>query len=101
MEDVREGRTIPVPKHLKDTHYKGSKRLGHGKNYKYAHDFPEGFVEQDYLGIDITYYEPSVRGFEKELSRRLHELKQRRADNGEGGEKQQSPPASQQGAEPS
>src|SRR5437868_14093378 len=49
MEDVREGRTIPVPKHLKDTHYLGSKRLGHGEGYKYAHDFAGGVVDQDYL----------------------------------------------------
>jgi putative ATPase len=90
MQDVREGRTIPVPKHLKDTHYKGSARLAHGKDYKYAHDFAGGFVEQDYLGIDITYYEPTDRGFEAELTRRLHELKRRRADNEDGGETQSS-----------
>jgi len=52
MADVKEGRTIPVPKHLKDTHYRGSKRLGHGEGYKYAHDFAGGMVEQDYLGVD-------------------------------------------------
>src|SRR5438477_1455281 len=44
MKDVREGRTLPVPMHLKDTHYKGSKRLGHGQGYQYAHDFEGGFV---------------------------------------------------------
>ncbi len=67
MADVREGRTLPVPKHLRDTHYKGSGRLGHGKGYKYAHDHAGGFVEQDYLGVDITYYEPTDRGFERVL----------------------------------
>src|SRR5205823_4756776 len=49
MKDVKEGRTIPVPMHLKDTHYAGSKRLGHGSNYQYAHDHPGGYVDQDYL----------------------------------------------------
>ncbi len=71
MKDVREGRTIPVPRHLRDGHYSGSKRLGHGQGYKYAHDFPGGFVEQEYLGVPITYYEPTDRGFEAELQKRL------------------------------
>jgi putative ATPase len=77
MEDVRQGRTLPVPKYLKDAHYKGAKRLGHGKGYKYAHDFEGGFVEQDYLGVDSTYYQPTDRGFEQEISRRLEELRAR------------------------
>lgn len=84
MKDVREGRTIPVPIHLKDTHYKGSARLGHGKDYKYVHDFAGGFAEQDYLGVDITYYEPTDRGYEAELGRRLKDLRERRADNSSG-----------------
>ena len=71
MSDVREGRTLPVPKHLKDTHYKGSKRLGHGSGYQYAHDHEGGYVEQDYLGIDKTYYTPTDRGFENEIKKRL------------------------------
>jgi len=70
-KDVREGRTIPVPKHLRDTHYKGSKRLGHGEDYKYAHDFEGGFVGQDYLGVDKTYYQPTDRGYEAEIAERL------------------------------
>ncbi len=56
MQDVREGRTIPVPVHLRDTHYRGSKRLGHGEGYKYPHDFEGGVIGQDYLGVDVTYY---------------------------------------------
>ena len=75
MSDVREGRTIPVPKHLKDGHYSGSKRLGHGEGYQYAHDFPEGFVRQDYLGVDKTYYQPTDRGFEVEIARRMKQLR--------------------------
>ncbi len=75
MEDVREGRTIPVPVHLKDTHYKGSKRLGHGKGYQYAHDHPGGHVAQDYLGVEKTYYEPTDHGHEAQIRNRLNELR--------------------------
>jgi putative ATPase len=81
MKDVREGRTLPVPKHLRDGHYQGSKRLGHGQGYKYAHDFAGGFVEQDYLGVPIIYYDPTDRGFEAELRRRLQWRTKEAADN--------------------
>ncbi|HEY1686868.1 MAG TPA: replication-associated recombination protein A [Tepidisphaeraceae bacterium] len=74
MKDVREGRTIPVPRHLRDSHYKGAKRFGHGEGYKYAHDSADGYVEQDYLGVEKNYYIPTNRGFEAELSRRLKAL---------------------------
>jgi putative ATPase len=84
MADAKEGRTLPVPKHLKDTHYKGSKRLGHGEGYKYSHDFPGGIVDQDYLGIDKTYYNPTDRGYEAEIHKRLN-LK-----NGDPGEAEPS-----------
>jgi putative ATPase len=70
-KDVREGRTLPVPKYLKDTHYQGAKRLGHGKGYLYSHDFPEGIVEQDYLGVDKVYYDPVNRGYEAEIRKRF------------------------------
>jgi putative ATPase len=74
-KDVREGRTLPVPKHLKDTHYQGAKALGHGQGYQYAHGFPQGFVEQDYLGVDKIYYDPVNRGYEAEIRQRMAELK--------------------------
>src|SRR5688572_16102964 len=75
LRDVREGRTLPVPKHLRDTHYKGSKQLGHGEGYKYAHDYPEGHVQQDYLGVDKTYYQPTEHGYEEEIADRLRRLR--------------------------
>jgi putative ATPase len=75
MTDVREGRTIPVPRHLRDGHYAGSKQLGNGVGYKYAHDFEGGFVEQDYLGVDKTYYTPTDRGFEAHIKERLEQMK--------------------------
>ncbi|MGE5608450.1 MAG: replication-associated recombination protein A [Bacillota bacterium] len=76
MEDVREGRTIPVPKNLRDTHYAGSKRLGHGADYKYPHDYEGGHVKQDYLGVDRVYYEPTDRGLEAEIRRRLQNIRE-------------------------
>ena len=71
MQDVEQGRTLEVPKHLRDTNYAGSEKLGHGKDYKYAHDFPGHHVEQDYLPERRRYYEPTGLGFEKEMKERL------------------------------
>jgi putative ATPase len=93
MSDVREGRTLPVPRHLKDTHYGGSARLGHGKGYKYAHDFEGGFVEQDYLGVDIIYYEPTDRGYEAEIRQRMESLRNRQANVGSADESNHRGPA--------
>jgi putative ATPase len=75
MKDVREGRTIPVPRHLRDGHYPGGKRLGNGVGYKYAHDDPRGYVEQDYLGVDKTYYTPTDRGYEADIAERMKQLR--------------------------
>jgi putative ATPase len=71
LNDVRSGRTLPVPEHLRDASYKGAKRLGHGQGYQYAHDHPGHFVAQDYLGADKRYYEPAEEGAEKKLKERL------------------------------
>lgn len=75
MKDAREGRTLPVPKHLKDAHYGGAKRLGHGSDYRYAHDSSKGYVDQDYLGVDKTYYEPTDRGYEADIRKWMAWLK--------------------------
>jgi len=69
--DVREGRLVPVPRHLRDRHYTGAKRLGHGEGYQYAHNAESGVAAQVYLGIDREYYRPVDRGFEQELAQRL------------------------------
>jgi putative ATPase len=79
LDDVRSRRVLPVPVHLKDSHYPGAKRLEHGKGYQYAHDAAEGWVDQDYLGVDRQYYEPVDRGFESEIRRRLEEIRERRS----------------------
>ena len=78
LEDVRTQRVVPVPMHLKDAHYKGAARLGHGEGYQYAHSAAEGWVDQDYLGVEKTYYHPVDRGFEAEIRRRLAEIHKRR-----------------------
>ena len=82
LSDVRNRRVLPVPVHLRDSHYPGAARLGHGEGYQYAHDAPEGWVDQDYLGVERHYYEPADRGFEAELRRRLEEFRQRRSERG-------------------
>ncbi len=71
LADVRSGRTLPVPQHLRDAHYPGAKRLGHGAGYRYAHDFPDHFVVQDYLGAEKRYYHPSAQGVEKKIKERV------------------------------
>jgi putative ATPase len=91
MRDVREGRTLPVPKHLRDSHYQGAKRLGHGEGYQYSHDFPGGIVEQDYLGVDKIYYDPTDRGYEAEIKERLRQQRENTTQEGK---------ATDDGAEP-
>ena len=73
--DIREGRLLPVPRHLQDSHYAGAKRLGHGEGYEYAHNAEGGVAAQDYLGVEREYYRPTDRGFEKELAERLEQIR--------------------------
>ncbi len=70
-QEVRDGRTLAVPAHLRDGHYKGSERLGHGKGYKYSHDFEGSYVPQAYLPEGRRYYEPTENGMEKRVGERL------------------------------
>ena len=85
LEDVRAGRTLAVPEHLRDAHYQGAKRLGHGEGYQYAHDQPDHFAAQDYLGADKRYYEPTEQGVEKKIKERVEKwralLKQAKKPN--------------------
>lgn len=71
LADVKAGRTLPVPEHLRDANYKGAKQLGHGVGYQYAHDHPDHFVPQDYLGAEKRYYEPTDQGVEKKIKERV------------------------------
>lgn len=75
--DVREGRLLPVPMHLRDRHYSGAKQLGHGEGYVYSHNEKEGVAAQDYLGVDRVYYRPVDRGFEADLAKRLESIRAR------------------------
>ena len=77
MESVRTQKTT-VPAHLQDAHYKGAAKLGHGTGYKYAHDYPEHYVKQQYLPEEIKnakFYEPTEMGFEKQIKDRLERLR--------------------------
>ncbi len=71
MSDIREGVTLPVPKHLRDSNYWSKKRLGHGKGYKYSHDYEGGYVPQAYLPEGRTYYAPTENGQERRVKERL------------------------------
>ena len=77
ISDVREGRLLPVPIHLRDKHYAGAARLGHGEGYQYSHNEVDGVATQDYLGVDRQYYQPVQRGFELEISRRLQAIREK------------------------
>ncbi len=85
-ERVRQGSIIPVPVHLRDAHYQGAKSLGHGKDYHYSHDSADGVVEQDYLGVEATFYEPTPRGWEGAMSQRLQQIRQRLRQSSTSGE---------------
>ncbi len=78
LEDVRSGRTLAVPEHLRDAHYQGAKQLGRGEGYQYAHDHEGGWVDQAYLPEERRYYEPTDRGYEAQIKQRLDELRRKR-----------------------
>jgi putative ATPase len=70
MNHVAETKTAAIPSHLQDGHYKGAKNLGRGIDYKYAHDFPNHYVAQQYLPDElkeVRFYEPSDNGYEKQM----------------------------------
>ena len=78
LADVRAGKASVVPAHLRDAHYAGAEGLGHGKGYRYPHDFPHAVVGQQYLpdGLeDSRYYRPTSNGFEKQLASRLEAVR--------------------------
>ena len=78
LADVRSGKASTVPTHLRDAHYTGAEGLGHGKGYRYPHDFPHAVVGQQYLpdGLEGSrYYRPTSNGFEKQLAARLEAVR--------------------------
>ena len=78
MKTVADTRTMPVPAHLQDRHYKGAEKLGHGLGYKDAHDYPNHYVTQQYLpdGVEgMRFYEPSENGYEKKIREHMEFIK--------------------------
>lgn len=73
-EDVRTKKVLPVPTHLRDTHYKGATMLGYGKGYKYPHDHPGNYIPQEYMPERRIYYNPTEEGFEAKIKQRLEKL---------------------------
>jgi putative ATPase len=78
--DVQSRPQYSVPAHLRDAHYKGAKTIGHGKGYRYPHDYPGGWVQQQYRPDEVAdnrYYDPSPNGFEDRIRQRLAEREER------------------------
>ena len=71
LKDVQSGRSLAVPEHLRDAHYKGAERLGHGQGYDYSHNHAGNFAPQDYLGSNRRYYEPGDQGSERKIAERV------------------------------
>ncbi|MDR3109204.1 MAG: replication-associated recombination protein A [Planctomycetaceae bacterium] len=74
---VKTQQLVPVPKHLRDAHYKGAEEFGH-TGYQYSHESKDAIAKQEYLGVDYEFYRPTDRGFEKHLQERLEWIKERR-----------------------
>ena len=72
--DIKNKTVQEVPDHLKDASYSGAEDLGHGKDYKYAHDYPGHFVKQKYTRKPVRYYEPTDIGYEAKIKQRLEKL---------------------------
>lgn len=83
-ECMKQTMTAPVPVHLQDAHYKGSEKLGHGLGYLYAHNYPNHYVEQQYLPDalkDEVFYEPTEIGYEKQIKKHLQFLRGNQTEN--------------------
>ncbi len=83
IADVREGRTLPIPMHIKDTNVRKAQQLSsgsstHAEPYKYAHESPDAITGQDYLGVDKSYYRPTAHGHEKTMSEWMDRLREKR-----------------------
>lgn len=79
MQTVKETGSLPIPAHLQDAHYKGSAKLGRGTGYKYAHDYPNHYVKQQYLPYELSgkeFYRPSGNGYEVKIREHMRRLKE-------------------------
>ena len=83
MEEVGKSGNLPIPAHLQDAHYKGAARLGHGAGYRYAHDYPNHYVRQQYLPYELDgreFYKPTGNGYEARIREHMQKIK-REAEN--------------------
>ena len=79
IADVKAGKAGVVPEHLRDAHYAGAERFGHGQGYEYSHDAPHGVARQEYLPESLRgaqYYRPTDHGVERTLTERLGVIRQ-------------------------
>lgn len=78
LQVVEETGNLPIPPHLQDAHYKGAAKLGHGTGYKYAHDYPNHYVKQQYLPYELNgkeFYKPSGNGYELKIKEHMAKIK--------------------------
>lgn len=86
MSTVEETGNLPIPPHLQDAHYKGAAKLGHGTGYKYAHDYPNHYVKQQYLPYELNgkeFYRPTGNGYEVKIREHMKRLRAEAADTEE------------------
>ena len=84
MQEVQQTGNLPIPSHLQDAHYKGAAKLGHGTGYKYAHDYPNHYVEQQYLPYELNgkeFYSPSGNGYEVKIKEHMQRIKREAKEN--------------------
>ena len=77
-DEVQRSGNLPIPPHLQDAHYKGSEKLGRGTGYKYAHDYKNNYVKQQYLPYELDgkeFYKPSGNGYEVKIREHFKKLK--------------------------
>ena len=85
MQEVQQSGNLPIPTHLQDAHYKGAAKLGHGTGYKYAHDYPNHYVEQQYLPYELNgkeFYKPSGNGYEVKIKEHMKKIKKEAKEKG-------------------
>ncbi len=86
LSEVRSSGNLSIPPHLQDAHYKSAGKLGHGIGYKYAHDYPDNYVEQQYLPYELNgkeFYNPSGNGYEVKIHDHMKALKNRNKKSGD------------------
>lgn len=79
LQTVEQTGNLPIPAHLQDAHYKGAAKLGRGTGYKYAHDYPNHYVKQQYLPYELSgkeFYRPSGNGYEVKIREHMRRLKE-------------------------